>query len=493
MHKYYNQWERITSRHEHWSTPEYIQGAEEKLKKRNQETDGAEIMNQRQTKLAALLSTEAGQFDTEMKERQVKTRQVSNKDLESVRLSLSHAEECRNLSNLESSLYSKLKFDQEKILKESRNTHQAVAKASWLERNLWKSLENQRMKNENNLLELKLEEEKRKHESYIQNCSQMRDGEMSQLKKIQENHIFELKERDRQAHELKLLENSLKKKLSEVQKEITNVDSINLKRHDRVKALHNFRKVKMMMRERSDAVKRDIQHDLNLLSRLSFDSEFDNNEELDYLRLKFQTQHDNESQNLLSIETMYESEAKDSLHKQQKKWDEDQMVREQQIKMILDDRIRTINDKINESIRKQNEMRSLRETHHSAVEECNQRLKDLTHSAYTDVITDENNRYMAKPIIDIPTHTIPDVTHNEFQHDYQLPKFGRKKIPWTWSCLLLRKYLKSLRTNHEWYRKDRLLALCTVYWVRRKLATNEIFIFYTRHALKLNKMTILIF
>lgn len=433
MQKYYNQWERITSRHEHWSTPEYLQDADEKLQKQMQQTKGAESLSQRQLKLSALLSSEAGQLDSEMKDKQTKVRRASNKDLESVRLSLTNAEECRNLSNLESSLYSKLKFDQEKILKESKNTHQAVAKASWLERNLWKSLENQRMKNENNLLELKLEEEKRKHEAYVQSCSQMRDTEITQLKTIQENHIMELKQRDRQAHDLKLLENSLRKKLDEVQKEIANVNSLNLKRHDRIKALHNYRKVKMMMRERSDAVKRDIQHDLTLLNRLAFDSEFDNNEELEYLRLKFQTQFDNESQNLLNIETMYESEAKESLNKQQKKWDEDQMVREQQIKMILDDRIRTINDRINDSARKQNEMRSLRETHQSAVEECNQRLKDLTRSAYNEVITDENSRYATNPVIEPkPRTVVSDLKTSEFQFDYQVPKFGRKKVPWTW-------------------------------------------------------------
>lgn len=357
--------------------------------------------------------------------------------LESVRQTLSNAEECKKRADLESTLYSRwrLGMDQEKILKESKNNHQAMAKLSWLDRQLENQLQNERQRQENNILELKLEEEKRKHEAYVQNCSQMRDSEIAQLKTFQENHIHELKFRDREAHDLKLMESTLRKKLLEIQKEIEGISSINHKRRDRAQALHNFRKIKMMMRERSDAVRRDLQQDMNLLDRISFDRDFDNNEEINYLRLKFQGQYDAESENLRSIESMYESEAKESLQKQEEKWNDDAMVRERQLKVLMDDRVQTINDRINECVRKQQDLQSLRESHLHAIEDSNNRLKEMMNSSLTDGVAEAVNRPFRAPATNhIPKSLITktdSLSINGHSYELALPKFGRKKIAWT--------------------------------------------------------------
>lgn len=324
-------------------------------------------------------------------------------------------------------------MDQEKILKESKNNHQAFAKLSWLDRQLENQLQNERHRQENNVLELKLEEEKRKHEAYVQTCSQLRDSEISQLKTLQEGHIQELKLRDRESHDLKLMESTLRKKLGEIQKEIDNISTINNKRRDRVQALHNYRKIKMIMRERSDAVRRDLQQDLNLLDRISFDRDFDNNEEIDYLRQKFQGQHDVEAQNIRHIESMYESEAKDSLKKQEEKWNDDAMVRERQLKVLMDDRVQTINDRVNECVRQQQDMQSLRETHLKAIEDCNQRLKELMHSSLTTGITEETNKpFVTNNIRSTSSRQQPEnLSINGQPYELTVPKFGRKKIAWT--------------------------------------------------------------
>lgn len=338
---------------------------------------------------------------------------------------------------MESTLYSRwrLGMDQEKILKESKNNHQAMAKLSWLDRQLENQLQNEIQRQENNELELKLEAEKRKHESYVQSCSQLRDSEMTQLKTIQESHIQELKLREREAHDTKLLESTMRKKLGELQKEIDAINSINHKRRDRIQALHNHRKIKMMMRERSEAIRRDLQQDLNLLDRISFDSEFDNNEEINYLRQKFQGQHDVEAQNVRQIETMYESEAKESLRKQEDKWNDDAMVRERQLKVLMDDRVQTINDRINELARKHQDLQSLKETHLHAIEECNQRLKQMMSTSLLNGIREVPSKPIIAPIIVNGHNGIIERTDNLMinGHSYELtvPKFGRKKIAWT--------------------------------------------------------------
>lgn len=426
------------------------------MRKRLALEEKQKTLGERQERLRAVLTAETVQLESEMRgdetssftfrsiysnlwiildQQRPRSRQASNSILESVRQTLSNAEECKKRADMESTLYSRwrLGMDQEKILKESKNNHQAFAKLSWLDRQLENQLQNERHRQENNVLELKLEEEKRKHEAYVQSCSQLRDSEISQLKTLQEGHIQELKIRDRESHDLKLMESTLRKKLGEIQKEIDNISTINNKRRDRVQALHNYRKIKMIMRERSDAVRRDLQQDLNLLDRISFDRDFDNNEEIDYLRQKFQGQHDVEAQNIRHIESMYESEAKDSLKKQEEKWNDDAMVRERQLKVLMDDRVQTINDRVNECVRQQQDMQSLRETHLKAIEECNQRLKDLMHSSLTTGITEETNKpFVTNNIRSTSSRQQPDnLSINGQQYELTVPKFGRKKIAWT--------------------------------------------------------------
>lgn len=395
------------------------------MKKRiNLEQKQVELTD-RQNRLREQLQEEKKQLDNEMVERQrPKSRHVPLSVLDSVRTTLSNAEKCRERADLESTLYSKwrLGLDQEKILKESKNTHQAMAKLSWLDRQLENQLKNEKQRQESNVLELKLEDEKRKHEAYVISCAELRNTEMNQVKTLQENHIQELKLREREAHDLKLMESTLRKKLEEIQKEVKNICATNNKRRDRAQALNNFRKIKMMMRERSDAVKRDLQQDLNLLDRISFDQDFDNNEEICYLRQKFQGQYDNETQNLQQIEGMYESEAKESLRKQEEKWNDDGMVRERQLKVLMDDRIQTINDRIHDCVRKQHDLASLRESHTSAIEDCNKRLKELMSSSLS-----ENSQNL--PSIDANAKGM--IRNSESISDLKFPKFGRKKIAWT--------------------------------------------------------------
>jgi trichoplein keratin filament-binding protein len=362
--------------------------------------------------------------------------------LETVRQTLFNAEECRERADLESKLYSRwrLGLDHEKILKDSKNTHHAVAKLSWLDRQIENQMHNEQQKQETQKLELELEHEKRKHEAYVQSCQQLRDSEINQVRSLHENNICELKLRERELHDAKMTENVLRKKLGEVQKELEGITSTNNKRRDRIQALHNFRRIKMLMKERSDAIKRDIAQDLNLLDRISFDKDFDNDEEIKYLKEKFHGEFDNEVQNLKHIECMYESEAKDAFKKQEEKWNDEAMVREQQLKVIVDDRMQTLNERINQSVRTQQELCGIREQHLKAIEDCNRRLKELMSES------------LSSGLNDVARKTLKESTANENNsnsnlngiirktdnlmingHHYQLtaPRFARKKVAWT--------------------------------------------------------------
>jgi trichoplein keratin filament-binding protein len=289
LRRYYDRWGRITSQHEHWSSPEFYNQIEKRLEKEKSAEKKEKELDERKERLRNKLLEEKRQFELELKQprRPISSRSnVSNNVLESVRQTLANAEESRSRADLESKLYSRwrLGLDHEKILKESKNSHHAIAKLSWLDRQIENQMQNEKQKQETHKIELELEQEKRKHEAYVQSRQEMRQIEINQLKSLQENNIHEHKLRERELNDCKLTQNVMRKKLNEIQKEIENINSTNVKRRDQALALHNFRKIKMLMRERSDAIKRNLVQDMNLLNRISNDQEFDNDEEIKYLR-----------------------------------------------------------------------------------------------------------------------------------------------------------------------------------------------------------------
>lgn len=310
-----------------------------------------------------------------------------------------------------------------------------MAKLSWLDRQLENQLENERQKKENNILELKLHEEQRKHEDYMTSCNKQRENELAQVKSLQEDHVEELKHRDREVHDLKLTENTLRKKLEEIKKEIGNMQATNNKRRDRMQALHNYRKIKMMLRERSEAVRRHLLQDMSLLDRLSFDPEFDNNEEINFLKLKIQGQHDKEVKNCRFLETMYESEAKEAMNKQIQQWDDEAMVRERQLHLLMEDRLQAVSERINACARRQKEVEEMRNVHMKAIDNSTARLRELMDATMSNGLRDASLQPFVRDSstnhVDGMIKKTNDLIINDIPSKLCLPKYGRKKVAWT--------------------------------------------------------------
>lgn len=132
---------------------------------------------------------------------------------------------------------------------------------------------------------------------------------------------------------------------------------------------------------------------------------------------------------------MYESEAKEALRKQEEKWNEEAMLREQQLKVLMDDRIQTLNERINESTRKQNELRTICENHQRSIEDCNQRLKELMSESLSNGINETakliNGHGSSRGAEQKVTEIKKSNELNGQQYQLTVPKFGRKKIAWT--------------------------------------------------------------
>lgn len=131
---------------------------------------------------------------------------------------------------------------------------------------------------------------------------------------------------------------------------------------------------------------------------------------------------------------MYESEAKGALQKQEDKWNEEAMLREQQLKILMDDRVQSLKERINESLRKQNELRNICDTHLKAVEDCNRRLKELMSESLTNglnetakLLNGSNDNNNINGLVKKTDNLMLNGQHYELN----APKFGRKKIAWT--------------------------------------------------------------
>nr|XP_040228306.2 trichohyalin [Anopheles coluzzii] len=397
VERYYDQWGRITSRYESWTTPKYYREAEEALRKREDEKKKQEALESKRARLKELLQKENEELQKEMENiSRPKPKPVSTEILEGIRSRLHSAEEAKKRMDLEANLYSKwrLGFDKDAVIMDSKTTHQAMAKLNWIDRQVELQLQDEKDRREQQERQLKLSEEVRRREELMLEKNRMREQELKELRSMQEMHMAELKSREQEANELKMYEVRLKTKKEEMVNELEQLRVYNDVRRDRVVAMHNLRRIKMLLRERSEAVRNDLQHDIQLLQRISSDNpaSCDSAEGIEYLRRKFQLQYDLEVEQQMTIEGMYESEAKHSLAKCEDKWNSEAIIREQQLRCLLEDRLMDFETKLVDCTQRQRELIDVREQHIKAIEGANQRLKELMSDKSRDeFVTSSNN------------------------------------------------------------------------------------------------------
>lgn len=379
VERYYDQWSRITSRFDSWNSPQFYRQAEEAARQREEAEKREAAINERREKLRVQLQQEKDDFQREIKEKnRPKPKPIPTELLEGVRSRLNDVEEAKRRVDLEARLYTKWRmgYDRDAVILDSKNSNQAMAKLNWLDRQVELQLQNEKERKENQEREIRLHEEARRHEELLLEKSKLREQQIKELRVHQEVHVKELKAREQEMNELKMYEMRLRTKKEEFEKELEQLRVYNDRRRDRIVAMHNLRRIKMLLRERSEAVRNDLKHDLQLLKRIAIDNP-ESNESIDYLRKKFQLQYDLEVEQQTAIETMYESEAKHNLSKWEDKWNEEALIREQQLRCLLEDRIIDFETKLMDTIQRQRDLIEVRETHIKAIESANQQLKEL--------------------------------------------------------------------------------------------------------------------
>ncbi|XP_055607775.1 trichoplein keratin filament-binding protein-like [Uranotaenia lowii] len=394
VERYYDQWNRITSRYESWNSPEFYRQGEEAQRKKDEQAKKEAEAAERREKLRIQLQQEKDNFQQELKEKfRPKPKPIPTELLEGIKGRLNDVDEAKKRMDLEARLYTKWRmgYDRDAVILDSKNSHQAMAKLNWLDRQVEMQLESEKQNKESQERELRLQEEARRHEELILETNRLRDQQIKELRGSQETHMNELKSREQEMNEVKIYEMRLRTKKEEFEKELDQLHLYNDRRRDRIVAMHNLRRIKMLLRERSESVRNDLKHDLQLLQRISIDNP-ESNDAINYLRKKFQLQYDLEVDQQTMIENMYESEAKHNLAKWEEKWNEEALIREQQLRCMLEDRIVDFEAKLINCAQRQRDLINIRETHINALEVTNQQLKELMSEKANDnaVISSSN-------------------------------------------------------------------------------------------------------
>ncbi|KAG4065896.1 hypothetical protein HA402_012574 [Bradysia odoriphaga] len=425
--KYFDKWGKITSRFEQWTAPEFYKQADEVNKQRELDKIKNESLESRREKLKKLLDDEKVEQEMCLKElSRPRSKQLSSSMLTNIHETMKRTEEEKRRLDLESRLYKKWRngFCQDSILLDSKSDHEALAKMNWLDKQVADQVERDQEKRESEIRQLRLQEEARKHEECLMQRRNKRDDEISDLKSFQNKHISEIKARQKESDDLRCNELKLIQRKEDIASEFEKLNSVSRQRKDRISCPFNLRRIKMILRQRSDSIRQDLKDDIDMLNRISFGYE---NEQIGLLKEKFELHYDMEIQKQTQIEAMYESEAKHSLAQQEELWNQEADGREKLLKKLISEQLKNIDDEIEYNIKRQRELIEIKEQHLAAIENCSMRLKELLNEQSRD-----ESRSSSRLSLNDVAPTSNDVVREKFDNlQISAPKFGRKKVAWT--------------------------------------------------------------
>lgn len=475
VNQYFDKWGRITSRlvvasvcsvvhstycynsipnfrFETWTTPEYYQQADEALAKVKQQKVRQTELDRRRIVLRQLLESEQNDLDQELKERtRTKGRNAVGTDtLRKINQNFQRTADDKRQADLESQLYRRWRHDAraDAILHESKSDHEAMAKMNWLDRQVAAQVDRaaeQRMDEERSL---RMREESRKHMELLADRRVRRDAEIGELKSFQEKHVHELKQRSSDTDALRANEQQLRKRLHALEEERTAFTAKLAQRQCNLRTATSTRRIKLVLRERSMAVCGSLAEDSAMLERLRIGagSVVGGAAQISALRDIFETDLIAEKEKQVGVEAMYESEAKQLLNSREQHWSEEQTMRTRRLQRLLVELRDQVHETIAENVRKQRELIGIKETHLKAVQNTNQRLKDLmadqradelsidiggsgdfTSGARTTKYEDESSRSSSSQSGSIAE----SLRSSSISSESSAPRFGRKKIAWT--------------------------------------------------------------
>lgn len=287
---------------------------------------------------------------------------------------------------------------------------------------------------------LERQRESRKVLEFLQKRQQHRDDAVRDLKTMQSTHMQELKENTNECDEIAAEVSRLQRYKSNLSDELAQLHNRHQQRAERDASLcggHNVRRIKLILKHRSDTIRQDLRDDIKMLDRITTTHD----ERLRTMRDALQRQYEREALIYEQLESMYESEAKQMLQRREAVWLQEIAERRDQLEQVMSGKMASICELIEAKKQSQRNIVGMKEAHILAIENANQRLKDLM----IDQRVDEKKASAIDVVCngakadqnDVSSSSGRSSTTNSTSSKYDemgvklAPKFGRKKIAWT--------------------------------------------------------------
>ncbi|EDW38014.1 GL12376 [Drosophila persimilis] len=381
VNRYYDHWGKVTTRFENWTNKEYYENAEKKLQSRKSQKQKDIELTDRKGRLRQLLDTENEAYDIEMgRKRRPRECTADTQMLGRVNQSLKEQEQLKRKLEMEAKLYGRWRHgvDDEKFLYQSKSDNEVLAKLNWLD----KQIEQQKERDEQEALnaerKLQLQQEISRTELAQKERQLIQEQQIKEIRELQESHMVELRQHQSQAEKLKEEEQHFRLFIGELEKEkqlLEESTALVLQRPDTGQAF-NLNKIKVFIRNRSEASRRQISLCINLLERMA--KYVVRTEDLQSLLHKYKEQLESEHLAYTQIEAMYESEAKSSLQRCEENWREQHLQRYQELSKLIDTEKDCLDRLLQENVSQQQALLELRSTHLSGIEQATKKLEQIT-------------------------------------------------------------------------------------------------------------------
>lgn len=379
VNRYYDRWGQVTSRFENWTNKEYYEKADKQLQHKKSQQQKEHELTVRREKMRQLFDGDSQVYNLELGQRRRGVPQGDLQTLERINRSLKEQEQLKRKLEMEAKLYGRWRHgvDDDQLLYKSKSDNEVLAKLNWLD----KQIEQQKAREEQEALkaerELQLQQEICRTEVAQKEREQIREQEIKEICSLQETHVAELKQRQEQADKLKEEEQHFRLFLSELEKEkqlLEESTSLMLQRPD-ISNAFNLKKIKIVIRNRSDAYRKQVELCVDMLERMSkYAAKSEEvQQQLDKCREQLEVEHLASSQ----VDAMYESEAKSQLERCEDTWREDHLLRFSNINALIEQEQQLLSSMLRENVEEQQQLVELRATHLSGIEQTNKQLDQL--------------------------------------------------------------------------------------------------------------------
>lgn len=356
---------------------------------------------------------------------------ISTDLLHSIHDTIKRTEDEKRRLEIESRLYKKWRngFAEDSILLDSKSDHEAMAKINWLDKQVSMQLQKDCEKRDSEERLLRFQEEARLQEAAFDKRKCYRDAEVKEMKTNQSTLLTELKQHEFEVEQLMLEEQKFLKQKTHLIEELKMIENISNCRQSDISSSYNTRRIKMLLRQRSDIIRRNLRNDIDLLCRIGKICQI-NPDQVHSIKENFEMQYDLEIQKQSQIEAMYESEAKQLLTKEEQQWQKEGKIREKLLTQLIKSQMETLEMTININLNKQRELIDIKEQHLLALESLNDKLKMLMHEQQMDQKHNQIHYLNNDKEGNIVKVTKNDRILSPSNDNFGPHRFGKKKNAW---------------------------------------------------------------